>query len=409
MAAKTRPSRKGDVDAVPVAHYRSFRGAEASRDDQIRAELLAAHLPRTLALSSALLPLERALDACSALRSRLGNVPFQNNMIRVESKLDALALDGGADRGADRSDALLRLMLAQAAGERPAPRELRLAAHALEAFRHGLAAVRAGGRAALTMSLLGELARLGRGTQPAFGPVAVLPAPAPAGAHPGTQPGARIALAYPLATPDDALTQATQDLERFLTDPPPLPLPVRMAMVAARIELLAPFEEASPQLARLLMPLMAAADGRPPLFIAQVLAARRDAHQAALAEFEAGQDWEVWINRYLGWLADAADAAAIRLERAERLRLDREAGMDSLRSDSTARRLAELAFGMPVLTVCDAQEMLEVSFQTANAAVATLVRLGILAPHSNIRRNRIFIFGQTLDMLAESLGPAPTT
>ncbi len=405
MAAKARPSRKGDVDAVPVAHYRSFRGAEASRDDQIRAELLAARLPRTLALSSALLPLERALDACSALRSRLGNVPFQNNMIRVESKLDALALDGGADR----SDALLRLMLAQAVGERPAPRELRLAAHALEAFRHGLAAVRAGGRAALTMSLLGELARLGRGTQPAFGPVAVPSAHAPAGAHPGTQPGARIALAYPLATPDDALTQATQDLERFLTDPPPLPLPVRMAMAAARIELLAPFEEASPQLARLLMPLMAAADGRPPLFIAQVLAARRDAHQAALAEFEAGQDWEVWIGRYLGWLADAADAAAIRLERAERLRLDREAGMDSLRSDSTARRLAELAFGMPVLTVCDAQEMLEVSFQTANAAVATLVRLGILAPHSNIRRNRIFIFGQTLDMLAESLGPAPIT
>ena len=403
---------------MQVAHYRSFGGAEASRDDQIRSELLAVRLPRTLALSAALLPLERALDACSALRSRLGNVPFQNNMIRIESKLDALALDGtadrsaghGADRAAWRSGALLRLMLAQAAGERPAPRELRLAAHALDAFRHGLAAVRAGGRAALTMSLLGEMARLGRGTHPAFGPVAVPPAPAGAqpGLHPGVQPGARIALAYPLAAPDDALAQAMQDLERFLTDPPPLPLPVRMAMAAARIELLAPFEEASPQLARLLMPLMAAADGRPPLFVAQVLAARRDAHQAALAELEAEQDWELWIGRHLGWLADAADAAAIRLERAERLRLDREAGMDSLRSDSTARRLAELAFGVPVLTVCDAQEMLEVSFQTANAAVATLVRLGILAPHSNIRRNRIFIFGQTLDMLAESLGPAST-
>ena len=60
----------------------------------------------------------------------------------------------------------------------------------------------------------------------------------------------------------------------------------------------------------------------------------------------------------------------------------------------------ELAFGFPVLTVGAAQEMLQVSFQTANAAVATLVRLAILAPHSNIRRNRVFIFRETLSMLA---------
>ncbi len=386
---------------MQVAQYRSFREAEAGRDGQVPPELLAVRMPRTLALSAALMPLERALDACSALRSRLGNVPFQNNMIRVESKLDALALDGAdrsSERAADRSGALLRLMIAQAAGERPAPRELRLAAHALDAFRHGLAVVRAGGRGGLTLNLLAEMARLVRGTQPA-GPVAV---------PPRVQSGARIALAYPLASPDDALAGAMHDLERFLVDPPQLPLPVRMAMVAVRIELLVPPDEAGPQLARLMMPLMAAADGRPPLFVAQVLAARRDAHRDALAEFEAGHDWEAWIARYLGWLADAADAAAIRLERAERLRLDRETGMDSLRSDSTARRLAELAFGVPVLTVCDAQEMLEVSFQTANAAVATLVRLGILTPHSNIRRNRVFIFGQTLDMLAESLGPSPS-
>jgi Fic family protein len=103
-------------------------------------------------------------------------------------------------------------------------------------------------------------------------------------------------------------------------------------------------------------------------------------------------------------MTDAADAASARLERTERLRLHREAEMVSLRSDSTARRLTGLAFGFPVLTVGAAQEMLDVSFQTANAAVATLVRLGILAPHSNIRRNRVFIFGEMLSMLTGAEG-----
>ena len=400
---------------MPLAQYRPIQDeAMSMRQGATRPELLAARLPRTLALSGALMPLERALDACGALRSRLGNVPFQNNMIRVESKLDALALDAAPERPdrpgervPDRSEALLRLMIVQAADERPAPRELRRAANALAAFRHGLAAVHAGGRAALTLGLLAELVRLVQGA-------VVQPVPAPPRSGPASLPGpgalgqvGRIGLVHPAAASDDALAQAMLDLERFLTDPPPLPLPVRMAMAAGRIELLAPFEGGSAALARLLMPLMAVADGRPPLFLSHILAAHGDAHHAALRELEAGQDWELWIGHYLSWLVEAADAAGLRLERAERLRLDREAGLVSLRSDSTARRLAELAFGVPVLTVGDAQEMLEVSFQTANAAVATLVRLGILTPHSNIRRNRIFIFGQTLDMLAESLGSTP--
>ncbi len=388
------------MTAVPLAHHRSFRD-ETDHEGRARSDLLAARLPRAMALSEALLPLERAVDACAALRSRLGSVPFQNNMIHVESKLDALALDGVAERpgerGGDRSGALLRLMIAQAAGERPAPRELRLATQALDAFRHGLSAVRAGGRAALGGNLLAEMVRLLRGAPAAAGPGTA------GGAH-----GARIGLVHPAVPPEEGLDQAMADLERFLTDPPPLPLAVRMAMAAARIELLAPFEEASAQLSQLLMPLMAVADGRPPLFVSQVLSSRRDAYRTALARLEAGHNWEGWIGQYLGWLVEAAEAATVRLERAERLRLDREAGMESLRSDSTARRLAELAFGMPVLTVGDAQEMLEVSFQTANAAVATLVRLGILAPHSNIRRNRIFIFGQTLDMLTESVNRTPS-
>ena len=336
-------------------------------------------LPRRLELSAALMPLEQAIDASSALQARLGSVPFHDNMIRVESKLDALALDGaGPAHGA-----LLRLMIIDAAGERSAPRDLRAAVNALDAFRHGLAVVQARGRAGLDAALLGEMHWLLRNG-------------APAGF--GSPRGEPLRSRLPVEGEADA---AMRDLEQFLIEPPSLPLVIRLALVTARLELLAPFGEASAPLARLLMPLMAVADGRPPLFLAQTLAARSQACDAALAELQRDGRWEGWICFFLSCLTGAANAASARLQRAERLRLDREADIVALRSDSTARRLTELAFGFPVLTVGAAQEMLDVSFQTANAAVATLVRLGILAPHSNIRRNRVFIFRETLSMLAE--------
>ena len=341
-----------------------------------------ASLPRRLELSAALVPLEQAIQASTLLQARLGNVCFRDNMIRVESRRDALALDGrdagtGADPGPAPGD-LLRLMIVEALQERPAPRDLRTATHALEAFRHGLAVVRAEGAAGLTIDLLVEMhRRLVDGGLPATASATVLPHDRPQRALPSFE---------------GELGVAMRDLERFLTDPPALPLAVRLALATARIELLAPFGEASVPLARLLMPLMAAADGRPPLFLAQTLAAHRGACDAALADLRRDGRWEGWVCVFLACLTEAANAASARLERAERLRLDREAEIVSLRSDSTARRLTELAFGFPVITVGGAQEMLDVSFQTANAAVATLVQLGILMPRSNIRRNRVFIF-----------------
>ena len=354
--------------------------------------LVVANLPRRLELSAALIPLERAIGACSALQSRLGNVPFQDNMIRVESKLDALAM-GSLD---GVSGALLRLMIVEASQERPAPRDLRTVTNVLNAFRHGLAVVRARGRAGLTLSLLDDMHQLLR-----TGSTATAESVDPAGSvASGTMQDAPSPRGLPVF--DTELSGAMQDLERFMTDPPPLPLAVRMALAMARLELLEPFDAASAVLARLLVPLMAVADGQAPVFLAQTLASRGSAHDAALGSLGRDKRWEDWICFFLSCLTDAANAASARLERADRLRLHREAEMVSLRSDSTARRLTELAFGFPVLTVGAAQEMLDVSFQTANAAVATLVRLGILAPHSNIRRNRVFIFGETLSMLTSA-------
>lgn len=336
-------------------------------------------LPRQLPLSDALLPLERAVGAASILQARLETVPFQDNMLRIEARLDVLALMGEAPA----SDTLLRLLVAEAGDERPIPRDLRRAVQALDAMRHGLDVARARGRAGLTIGLLDEMHRLMLGgvvTQEAPGPTGPVDWPTDMAAH---------------SRHRDEILDGMQDLERFLTDPPALPLPVRLAMMAGRIMLLASFEEDSLPLALLLLPVVAAAEGRLPLPAGSAMVLHGDTFVAALDALRLTGCWEAWICVFLSGLADAAEATAVRLTLIQRAGVEREAALVSLRSDSTARRLAQLVLGAPVLTVGGAQEMLGVSFQTANAAVATLVRLGILAPHSSSRRNRIFIVNAT--------------
>ena len=378
-------------------------------DMQINADAGLLQMPRHLSLAASLLPLEQAIDACSTLHARLRTVPYRDSLMRAESRLDSLALafppapsarspvgaGHGDPAGETAPDDLLRLLVLEASEDRMAPRSLRPSMNGVAAFEHGLARVRANGTAALTAGLLQELHRLlflglsePAGAQPAATIVDGLGETGWQGAGQASsraRAGARL-----------------HDLERLLVDPPALPLPVRLAIVAAQIECVPPFDHGNRQLAWLLLPLMTAAEGRPPLFVGQTLAAARDQYGAALAALRATGDWEAWIGFFLQKLTQAAKAATARLDRTEDLQRARAADLFSLRSDSTARRLAEMALGVPVLTVGAAQSMLGVSFQTANAAVATLQRLGIVTPHSSNRRNRIFVVGGTLATLTGS-------
>lgn len=329
-------------------------------------------LPHRLALSDALLPLEGMVDAFCRLQTRVRAASFGDRLIRAESRFDALALGTPASS----ADDLLRLLVLEASEEQPGPRAMRQAANAVEALEHGLLLVHENGASALTLGLLQDMHdRLCAGLDE---PAAL------------DETGQSTLVADPML----------RDLERFLAGSPALPLPVRVAIVVALVECAQPFGSANRQLAWLLPPMMMAAEGRLPLFLGQTLAAVLADYETALDTLRVRHDWEAWICFFLNRMTHAAEVAIDRLERLVSLQQARELELLPLRSDSTARRLAELVLGVPVLTVGTAQAMLGVSFQTANAAVATLQKLGIVTPYSSNRRNRVFIVEGTLAMLA---------
>ncbi|MCQ8242126.1 Fic family protein [Rhizosaccharibacter radicis] len=353
--------------------------------------LLPVPLPRRLSLAEGLLELENAAAAKGSLRALWRGAPFRDNLTHVESRVEAATLGLAASA---RSD-LLKLLIFETSDDRTAPerhgpgRDIRSAVNCAAAFDHGLAQVRLHGRAAFTLGLLAEMHRL------LCDGLTVPCVPGEFRSRPAPQRGtSRV-----LAPAPDHLPEALADLEGFLRDPPPMPLALRLALVCGQIEAMMPFDYGSGLMAWLLLPLVALAEGHPPVFLASVLQRRRVQYDESLQELLRTGRWDGWISFFLPAIAVAATGASARIERVGDLRGEWNRKLAALRSDSTARRLADLAIGQPVLTVNAAQDMLGVSFQTANAAVAALVRLGIVAAYANMRRNRIFVVRETLSML----------
>jgi predicted transcriptional regulator len=65
--------------------------------------------------------------------------------------------------------------------------------------------------------------------------------------------------------------------------------------------------------------------------------------------------------------------------------------------------LVEVLLGQPVVTVTSLAGQLNVGFAAANAAVATLVELGVLRPQKEQRRNRVFQAHEVLNLLNTGL------
>lgn len=306
--------------------------------------------------------LERAalrLGALGGLSERLGGgaAPAATSLLLCEMLLAASAPAPAAPAAPRRLSPILRDLLicdALPPGDRRPPEALRRLGNTVRAAEIGLRAVTARGHAAFDVSLL-------RAMHAALCEALAVPGqggvlrPALTG---GSVEGALAAILSGLASPDEST-----------------PLLLRMAQLGAGFAELAPFEFGSPALARLLPALLAACEGFAPVVVAPIPASR-DA--SGLQPYFDAVALAAWQAQRL-----SSDIAQLREDWLRRLL--------TLRSDANARRLVGLLIEQPVVTAGEAGKWLGVSFQTANAAVATLVAHDILAPLGGLRRNRVFV------------------
>ncbi len=224
----------------------------------------------------------------------------------------------------------------------------------------------------------------------------------------GTRPGNALFVPPPVAE----LRACLGDLERFMHEEGSrLPALIKAGLIHVQFETIHPFLDGNGRIGRLLVTLYLCAQGvlrQPLLYLSLFLKTRRADYYRLLQEVREYGAWEAWLEFFLDGVAETAnqafDAAAgiVELFRRDRERI----AVESERAGS-ALRVHDLLQQNPFGTANRLVEQTGLTAPTVNAALADLVRLGIVEEVTGRRRGRVFGYRGYLDILGEGTEPLP--
>lgn len=200
------------------------------------------------------------------------------------------------------------------------------------------------------------------------------------------------------------------DLESFLQYTPgeeeqmEVSIVLRMAIAHAQFETIHPFIDGNGRVGRLLLPLMLAAEGYPPIYLAGFLKSNQKAYYDALANVQLQEKWSDWVTFFATGVEEAAHESMITARELLAILERWQMAVNALgrRSDSVINRFPELLIANPVVTVKQIKDLLGITFPTANAALAKLKEMGILV-QTERQRNRVFMAMEVITLLDKSI------
>lgn len=180
----------------------------------------------------------------------------------------------------------------------------------------------------------------------------------------------------------------------------------RMALAHAHFEAVHPFRDGNGRVGRMLMPIMMAADGLTPLYLAPYIEANKPAYIEALKAAQQRLDWPVMV----GFLSDAIVGTADELFRT-RAALEELADLwtarRAFRQGSSSLRALQLLAQYPVITIARLASLLKVTYPAAATAVAQLEQASVLVERTGYARNRVFAAPEALSVLNRPFGEDP--
>lgn len=213
--------------------------------------------------------------------------------------------------------------------------------------------------------------------------------------------------------PHDYIENCIADLEKLMgyapseEDQTEISIVIRMAIVHAQFETIHPFIDGNGRVGRLLLPLMLAAEGYPPVYLAGFLKENQQEYYGTLGAVQLRGEWRPWVR----FLAQGIQVAVQETRQtAEHLialleQWKRLVRTSNVRSDALPHRLPEYLIAHPVVTVRSVQEAFNTSFPTANAALGIMRENGIIMPLTDRKRDRTFIAKDVISILNQP--PAP--
>jgi Fic family protein len=216
----------------------------------------------------------------------------------------------------------------------------------------------------------------------------------------GTRPGN----AYFVTPPAEMVPECLGALEKFLHDTPQATPPLLKAALAhVQFETIHPFLDGNGRLGRLLITLILCeqkALREPLLYLSLYFKEHRQYYYELLNSVRITGDWEAWLMFFAEAVAVTAAQGVEAINKLAHMAKADGASIAGLgRAASSAGQVHDALLERPIVTAAWLSTKTGLTAATVNKALSNLEKLGIIRRLNERRRNRLFAYGQYMDIL----------
>jgi Fic family protein len=193
-------------------------------------------------------------------------------------------------------------------------------------------------------------------------------------------------------------------LEKYLHSDDIYPPLLRLALVHYEFEAIHPFVDGNGRIGRLLLSLLLVQWqllSLPLLYLSAYFHRYRQEYYDLLLGVSERGDWRAWLLFFLRGVAEQARDAAERAQKLQDLRETWHKRLAKARTSALLLRLVDILFDSPILTIPQAQQLLNVTYSSAQHNVEKLVRVGILRPVAEVTYGKTYIAPEIMIVIGD--------
>lgn len=203
------------------------------------------------------------------------------------------------------------------------------------------------------------------------------------------------------------MAAAMSALEKYINEDRQYDPLVRTALIHYQFETIHPFLDGNGRIGRLLILLYLMEQkllDKPVLYVSYFLKKNQVEYYDRISEVRRSGNYEQWVRFFLEAVHAAAGDAVESIQKLSELH-DRNLAIlpPSKRSVDHMRRLFDYLEQHPIIDIKKIAQALDISYNTAAAAVRKLDDLGVLRETTNAARNRVFAYQEYLDILRKDI------
>lgn len=211
--------------------------------------------------------------------------------------------------------------------------------------------------------------------------------------------GSTIATAKYVPPTVDEMNIAMSDLEKYINMSEDDTL-LKTALAHYQFETIHPFLDGNGRIGRMLIVLMLLQGGvlrTPTLYMSLYLKRNRVEYYDRLSEVRRRGDYEQWVKFFLNGVDETARDCSAAIRKLSALLATDGAKLAS--QPQSVKNVFELLKSEPIVTAKHVTEKLGLSYATASAALSALEAQGVVRRANDARRNRVFEYGNYIDIL----------